>query len=242
MPGRRARSFLTTPPRKARRLLQKCGVISFRQFLGCIFALALISCAASAQVSIITSLGPGTANASGGDNTLGFDFTVGDTPLTVTELGLWDENGDGLENSHWVGLWDDTGALLTSVNVSSGTTAILDNGFRFTSLATPVILQAGHVYVLGASYLTADADRVILNYGGGSQAGSDPAITLGNLHYTNGGGFTFPGIDAGYGSEIGPNAIFAGPVSVPEPSSLSLILMSCGSASAFLLRRKAKRP
>ena len=184
---------------------------------------------------IVTSLGPGTAGAAGGDNTLGYEFTVGNLPLTVFQLGLWDENGNGFANSHSVGLWDNTGTLLASVDVPSGTTAILDNGFRFTSLAVPVFLQPGQTYVLGASYVTADADRVILNYGG-SQAASDQGVTLGNLRYVDSGGFTFPTIDAGYGSEIGPNAIF-----VPEPSSLALVMMSCGSASAFLLLRKRKR-
>src|SRR5205823_556088 len=102
---------------------------TYKQILGFIFVLALFSAVACAQqqVLIVTSLGPGTTNAAGGDNTLGYDFTVGDTALIVTQLGLWDENGDGLVNAHSVGLWDDAGALLASVTVPSGTIGILDN-------------------------------------------------------------------------------------------------------------------
>jgi hypothetical protein len=205
---------------------------AFKQILGFVLAGAFLSLAVHAE-EIITSLGPGYGSASGGNNTLGYDFSVGSSTIALTYLGVWDEHSDGLTNAHTVGLWDDAGTLLASVDISAGTAAPLIDGFRYAALSIPVTLLPGETYVLGASYVTADADRVIVNFSG-NQAGFDDAIVSGGLRYVTGAGFDYPEVDAGSGSEIGPNALFL----VPEPSSLALALTSFGLALAWIGRRK----
>ena len=157
--------------------------------------------------TIITNPGPGTVANSAGNNTLGFDFTVGAAPLLVTALGLWDFNQDGFANPHTVGLWDNSGKLLGSVLISPGTIDPISNQFRYATLVTPVTLLAGTTYVLGASYLQNDADADILNFSG-DQATFDPAVAAGNGRGAAGSGFAFPSQNDGFGSFVGPDAQF----------------------------------
>ena len=45
--------------------------------------------------------------------------------ILITQLGVFDDGGDGLVNSHAVGLWTADGALLASTIVPAGTVASL---------------------------------------------------------------------------------------------------------------------
>src|SRR6266850_1927080 len=77
-----------------------------------------------------------------GGYTSGTEFTVGSQPLSVAQLGAYDAGANGLVESHDVGLWDSANTLLGSVTVPSGTGATLAGTYRYTALATPVILLA----------------------------------------------------------------------------------------------------
>src|ERR1700682_743049 len=68
----------------------------------------------------------------------GWDFTV-NGPEIVSDLGVWDEGGDGLVGSHDVTIIDNNGNVVVGpVTVPSGTTAPLKDGFRYVPLATSV--------------------------------------------------------------------------------------------------------
>ena len=54
------------------------------------------------------------------DDTVGFSFKTKKT-LWVTHLGVFDDLGNGLLNSHEVGLWDTSRNLLASTNFVAGT-------------------------------------------------------------------------------------------------------------------------
>ncbi len=82
----------------------------------------------------------GAANNSGLN--IGQSFTVASTNIQVLSLGVYDFGADGLKAAHDVILFSNQTAL-ASVTVPAGTTASLKNGFRYMTLASPLILSAG---------------------------------------------------------------------------------------------------
>jgi len=56
-----------------------------------------------------------------------------DQAISVTSLGWWDYDADGLAASHQVGIWNTAGTLLLSATVASGTADPLIDRFRFNS-------------------------------------------------------------------------------------------------------------
>lgn len=131
--------------------------------------------------TFITSTGSYPANVAGvGNNslrggwtpqqdyagTVGITFDVGASDLLVTALGFYDGPndaaantagtfGDGLFESHQVGIFDSTGTLLTlGVTVPSGTGTTLINDFRYVTLVTPLTLSAGQSYTIAGQIPT----------------------------------------------------------------------------------------
>ena len=98
--------------------------------------------------------------------TVGITFNVGASDLLVTALGFYDGPdsaganvvgyvGDGLFESHQVGIFDSTGNLLTLwVTVPSGTGTTLINEFRYVTLGTPITLLAGQNYTIAGQIPT----------------------------------------------------------------------------------------
>jgi hypothetical protein len=171
------------------------------------------------------------------NGSVGFNFTVtGTSDLTVTSLGFIDKDTDGLATSHRVGLWlggstsgtspSATGPLLGSVTVASGTASPLIGGYRYVALTTPVILEAGSTYTIGAETLT-NADQFISS---GNTADFHAVASNPISRYSYFDGFMPRNYDAGTGL-MAPNMIF----SVPEPASLGLIAMG---AVGLLSRRR----
>ena len=107
---------------------------------------------ASASFLYAGTLGVTTSNdgvnVNTGTWTLGYSFLV-NSPITVTGLGVFDENSDGLNVSHDVGLWDASGNLLASTTVAAGTVDPL-NGFYRMAAISGVSLTAGNVYYVGS--------------------------------------------------------------------------------------------
>ena len=129
--------------------------------------------------TFITSTGPYPANVAGLNNnsirggwtsqqdyagTVGITFNVGAFDLLVTALGFYDGPdsatansnstfGDGLFESHQVGIFDSSNTLLTvGVTIPSGTGATLLNDFRYVTLGTPLTLLAGQTYTTGGRF------------------------------------------------------------------------------------------
>jgi uncharacterized protein DUF4082 len=138
-------------------------------------------------------------------STLGWKFLAKDN-IVVNRLGYWDFNDDGLGESHQVGIWDASGNILVEGTVSSGTTAPLDNKFRYVQVpATP--LNAGHTYVIGA-YMRANGPDNRLT--AAANFITDSSIEYVNSRYKLISNLSFPDIDAttvGYGY-FGPNFQF----------------------------------
>ncbi len=94
------------------------------------------------------------------DDLTGFRFTVGATNLTVTDLGFFDQGGNGLGEAHAVGIYDvGSQQLIVSATLPAGTEAALDGAFRYVPLATPGTLTANTTYV-AVAYRTTAVDGV----------------------------------------------------------------------------------
>lgn len=81
------------------------------------------------------------------DGLVGFRFTVGASPITITDLGRMRFTGNA--NSHTVAIYRNSDQVLmatASVDVSSGTVG----QFNYTSI-TPVVLAAGVAYNIGSN-------------------------------------------------------------------------------------------
>lgn len=90
--------------------------------------------------------------------TIGFQFKANDN-LSVTALGAYESNVPTN-----VGLWDEDGTLLASINVPSNGDLI--DGFRYADLGNSVSLTAGQNYRVGASvtsWLTVDDPNGLVN-------------------------------------------------------------------------------
>ena len=170
---------------------------------------------------------------------LGYQFTPL-VDISVSSLGFFDFLGDGLGESHTVGIFDNAGELLSSTVVPSGTVSLLDDGFRYNDIA-PITLSAGETYTAAALVLS-NAD--FIGYADVEDALVNPAISLGSLparyiiHTET--ELQFPTETVGLaGTEMyyGPNFKLT---VVPLPSAL--LLFGSGFVILFLgLRKKNNR-
>lgn len=99
--------------------------------------------------------------------TVGTTVNVGASNVLVTALGFYDGPdsadannsatpfGDGLLESHEVGIYDSNGNLLTeAMTIPSGTGATLVGEFRYMTLVTPITLLAGQNYTIAGQIPT----------------------------------------------------------------------------------------
>src|SRR5262245_9723104 len=92
--------------------------------------------------------------------TQGWRFHVNE-PITVSALGVWDQNADGLLESHQVGIWTLGGTLLTSTTVQANLGSSITAGFRY-EMTTPVTLPSGKDYLIGALYTRSQSDERVV--------------------------------------------------------------------------------
>lgn len=189
----------------------------------------------------------------------GWSFTTS-TPITVTQLGLWDGPGgfpnspnvigDGFGIAHTVTLWTATGVSLTSATIGSGTSGTLIDGFRYVSLASALTLAPG-AYVITAYYPQSNFDLNFANagtittasgitYGTTLDMSGNPAMPAafhGSRQVFDLTGTAFPTGDPSSApkSYFGPNFQFA--AAVPDAgSTLLLLLLSLGSILVLRVR------
>ena len=86
-----------------------------------------------------SSTPPGSA---GGTLNIGQTFTVANTNIQVSSLGVFDFQGAPLNSSHTVILFSNQ-TEIASVTVPAGSSAQLINGFRFSPLPSPITLAPG---------------------------------------------------------------------------------------------------
>ncbi len=202
---------------------------------------------------------PNVNLSTGAQNT--FAGTVGGIFLTtysfypqVNWLGYYDQNGDGLSNSHLVTLWDNsTQSIIASATVPAGTTAPLINGYRWVQLPSTVQLNYGSYYVIGAQTDGVDLWGDIIannspdNGNNGQISWNSDYVQLGSgWEFTRAGRYDFAGnYPAEPPNQVGSDAIY--PVAnlgynlsaVPEPTGLALFGLS--TAVFLISTRKRSR-
>lgn len=224
----------------------------------------VVGLAAQAQSVPLISLNPATDCPGGvcfyethNDHTWGWTFYV-NSPIEVTAIAWFDQSGDGLSHSHQVGLWKDltgttappyvgssTQQLLgtNGVVIPAGTSATLDGAWRKV-LITPITLQPGG-YNLGGldNPLSTDGIRFLRDHSAPFQQPTIPTdsrVVIGSPSISNLSGFRSPdGFIALWGVELGP-MLFVTPV--PEPASLTLLLVAIGFALLYRSRRRFIAP
>jgi MYXO-CTERM domain-containing protein len=160
---------------------------------------------------------PGSvANGDNGPWTLGYEFRVNNASVLATALGYYDHLGDGLGQSHEVGLWDINGNLLASTTVVSTDTLI--GHFRWAAI-TPVVLNAGTSYrVGGVSGGQGGGDFYTWNTSGHA---SDPAITFVGDRWIGGGTLQFPTNTSNVANGFYGGNVFLD--EVPAPGAIALL-------------------
>ena len=197
-----------------------------------LLTLFLISAHAWAQQPALSFSGGGVWNWPAA--TIGWEFSI-PSPVTVTALGVWDENGDGLSDTHQVGIWTSPGGtLVVSTTVTSADS--LTDGFRYASI-TPTVLAAGS-YVVG-SYMPTSDDRGAAD---ASFSTVTPVTYVQNL-YLYDAGFTMPTtVWVGYdGGNFGANFIIGQQVpTTPEWGIVVLAVLLAGLGFWYLRKRRLK--
>jgi hypothetical protein len=223
--------------------------------LGAAFAVATASVHA-APIPMITGIAPDTYYDNSG-LTLGYVVELS-TGVNVVALGYVDSDGDAtpLRESHDVGIWDISGALLASVTVAPSDS--FRTGFRYAALPASLALGAGR-YVIGA--FTGD-EALVAGTGGddepvsGSIAGATTSpfatilagdccgfvpgfgLSLSNGLYIDGSGLAFPAIGYEQFNWVA-NLEYDVAAEVPEPMPLLTIL--AGTALLMMTRRRRNR-
>lgn len=171
---------------------------------------------------------------------VGYKITTGDNRMSVSALGFFDHNRDGLASSHQVGIWDATGStMLATVTVAAGTVDPLYEFFRYHDLPTPLTLEANTSYLIAAE-VTSGGD---IWYNNSVSGDFNPSLDP-----------TYAGFSVDAFGQFFPSS-FAAPTSVtpasqyflaanvlatiiPEPLSLSMLGMGGAVVIAFALRRR----
>lgn len=178
----------------------------------------------------ITSEGPGTFD--GGFWTLGWSFTAS-SDLVVNSLGQWDYLGDGLETEAHIGIYDDSGTLLVSTVVSSGTAGTFLDGYRYASVADTLLL-ANQTYFVGSWF---DGFVFRSDYSGYSYTSATGIENINPAWSGGNGTLKFPTSSSTGFIYAGPNFQYEDHVSIPEPSSLALLMLGL---AGFRFSRKKK--
>jgi len=193
---------------------------------------ALFAAPLSAAADLLVDGGPASSlqTFSTGDYVAGSEFTI-TSPMTVRSLGWIDAEGDGLTNSHMIGLWDvSTQALLASATVTPASPTVLSaqgTALWFMAGIADLLLPAGTYRVAGE----VNGDNITLT--GDKVAGAGVTISSGYVRTDfPSGGFAYPNLS--FGSE----AVRATVSTEAIPAPMSVLALGAGMLP-FIRRRRA---
>jgi len=195
----------------------KLKFLKNKRIYGLVLAsVSVLAASPRAGADTAVSLTPDPGQVSTGDWSLGFLFSV-NSAINVTQLGFFDDNGDGLASSHDVGIYTTSGSLLVSATVS--TSDPLDGLFRYVGIS-PLSLTAGQQYIIAASTgpdtPTNPGDPFVYNPLAFSTA---PEITFIEARFIASPALAFPVDSQASEGYFGPNFKFEAAAAVPEPSA-----------------------
>jgi hypothetical protein len=214
-----------------------------------VLPIALCTAASSSALAQTQAFSTSLAGNDTFGGTLGVDFWVESTPLVVTALGAFDQNGDGLAHAISVRLYDiGTGGadvLLGDLSLF-GTAGTLSGGFRMMQLATPITLLANHAYQIAASGYGPGEMMYNADLNGRAPVGSDRgnarvfylgsrySLSAGQSANVNRGGNP-PAVAYAAGNFVFSDA----PTNtVPEPATIGLTALGLALVGAGARRRR----
>jgi Domain of unknown function (DUF4082) len=204
-----------------------------------ILAIAILTASLASAANLYSDAGGGN-DRTGDGFSLGSEFTVSASGLTVIALGIYDFTGNALITDHEVGLWDLTaGDVLprADVTVAAGTSNGGVPGFLFVALGSGVALTNGDTYILGAYYPTGSSTDRLLDCCQGAAPTMDPAFTAQHGVYSTSaavGSLSEPTNIVAH-AYVGPNLQFQ---PAPEPGTAALTFMAVAALSAYSFRRR----
>ena len=162
-------------------------------------AVAVLLVAEQASAIIAYQNPSGNYGNQPGDYVVGLQFTVGASPLSVTQLGAFDNGQNGWAAPVSVAIYNfTTHSIVGSTATFSGTSGVnlgtlgSDGGSRFLPV-TPFTLNAGQTYMVVAAGYGVGREE---NYNAGLPPSialhQGAGITVGNNYYTSGTGMLFP--------------------------------------------------
>ena len=120
-----------------------------------------------------------TFNEAHGNGMVGWQFNLLQ-PITVSQVGWYDDSGTGLSRSFQVGLWFGSTQLLgdptAGILIPGGTQATLNGHYRVIDLPTPLDLQPG-LYVLAGLDSAATPD--VIKFVGSANFQNPSDLTVG---------------------------------------------------------------
>jgi hypothetical protein len=216
----------------------------------------LVTCGVSHAGLMVTG-DSGFAVANYDANAVGTVFTTGSTALSVTAVGFFDYQGNGLADSHEVRIYQMsssgynnpfTAALLATATITSADTLVTisgDNAYRFQAI-TPVTLQPNTTYAIVGKDTVND---YVPNWAAFAPV-VDSTLGLTNIHPQWAAGFSAidvfgasaaPGqFGSGWDSAFNDGAYFWPNVNMqvtPEPATMALLAL--GGIGAMLRRKNA---
>lgn len=186
--------------------------------------------------TIVFNNAPGAGSQS--NYVLGMDFDVL-SAVTVTQLGAFDNNGDGFSTDViQVGIFDMSGTLVGTSVALTGTAGTLVGGSRFLSVTTPFVLAPGRYSIVAAGFTdttksgnTGFGDATSFNNVGGSLQ-----LVAGGGRWDVGTTFQLPTS----GSYPQADPVFqAGTFAVPD-GGMTALLLGIGITGLGLFRRMAR--
>jgi hypothetical protein len=179
----------------------------------------------------------------GGQGVYGWQFTTR-SDIQISALGIYDNAGifgggfpgDGLIEPHVIAIWDvaNHSAPLVSSLTPIGTVASLVNGFRYVN-TSPIVLPAGHDYVIAAVYPNQDLPNQDFTTGDYNNPGFaltvSPELEFGGYRSGSSDVLSFPeDYTPGHLYAFGPNFTYS---VVPEPSTLTLFVLAATALFGF---------
>jgi hypothetical protein len=159
----------------------------------------------------------------------GWEFSL-DTPVTVTSLGYWDMNGDGLVKSHRVGIFraSDQQPMVSANIIDAGTLPLVD-GSRIVNVPDTA-LQANVSYYI----LADDIDGDMYAFGNGAISFASHISWAGAANTTLNDIFAAASFTGGTAGNLAPNFQF----NVVAPSPGVGAMVGLAAAGAGLRRRR----